>query len=70
MNKETSRWIEAGKLLALDSQAQVPCPRCQEADLTVTDVSLPNDPQLIERHMSCPRCGAYNAIRLHSVPVR
>ena len=61
---ETQRWIEAAKVLGIDPQARVDCPRCQEAILDVTDVPRAAGEPLIERHLSCPRCGAYNAMRM------
>jgi phage FluMu protein Com len=64
MKDETKRWIDAGKLLAVNPHAEVLCPRCQAVALIVTDVSPPSDPTLVERHMQCPRCEAYNALRL------
>jgi len=64
MTDETRRWIEAGRTLATDAEAQVSCPRCGLTALVVTDASPPDDPTLIERHLRCPGCGAYNAIRL------
>jgi len=65
MTDETRRWTEAGKVLAADAQAQVSCPRCGLTALVVTDASPPDDPSLIERHLRCPCCGAYNSILLH-----
>lgn len=53
-------WIEAGKILAVDPKAVVKCPDCGEADLEIFDT--PADATHIERHMRCPRCGAYNAL--------
>jgi predicted RNA-binding Zn-ribbon protein involved in translation (DUF1610 family) len=53
-------WIEAGKILAVDPKAVVKCPDCGEAELTVFDA--PSGAARIERHMRCPKCGAYNAL--------
>lgn len=64
MKEESIRWIEAGEILALNPQAKVICPKNLDAELIITDVSLPGDSQTIERHMRCPKCGAYNALRL------
>ncbi|WP_322418637.1 hypothetical protein [Mesorhizobium huakuii] len=58
MSKES--WIEAGKILAVDLKAVVKCPDCGEAELTVFDT--PAGATHIERHMSCPGCGGYNAL--------
>ncbi|MBZ9997178.1 hypothetical protein [Mesorhizobium sp. BH1-1-4] len=56
----TDAWIEAGKVLALDPKANVECPDCGEADLSVVDTEAGEEH--IERHMRCPKCGAYNAL--------
>ena len=58
---ERERWIEAGKTLAEDPAALVECPRCGNARLIVTDAAIDG---VIERHMRCRKCGAYNALRL------
>lgn len=60
MKTEVERWIEAGKVLALDPSAKVLCPRCTSTYLTVRDVPL--GPTKMERHLRCASCGAYNAI--------
>ena len=60
MSNETEKWIEAGKILAADPDANVVCPRCGAAHLEVQDA--PAGPAKIERHLICPSCGAYNAI--------
>jgi len=62
MNTETQRWIEAAKVLAMDPTAKVRCPRNNDSDLEVEDVVI-NETHL-ERHLRCPKCGAYNAILL------
>lgn len=64
MKTESSRWIEAGKILAENPGAKVLCPRNQDAELVVKDESPSDHPEIVERHMRCPKCGAYNAIRL------
>lgn len=65
MTTESHRWIEAGKILAGNPKAKVLCPKNQDAELVVTDESPREHPEIIERHMRCPKCGAYNSIRLH-----
>lgn len=67
MKAETSRWIEAGKILADRPEARVLCPKNQDDYLVVTDASPPGDSTVIERHMRCPKCGAYNAMRLRAI---
>lgn len=58
------RWIEAGKVLAQDANAQVPCPVCQSEMLKVSDVINESSPTELERHMICSACGAHNSLRL------
>jgi hypothetical protein len=64
MKTEIQRWIEAGKILSQNPRAKVLCPKNQDAELVVTDQSPLDDSTLVERHMRCPNCGAYNSIRL------
>jgi uncharacterized C2H2 Zn-finger protein len=64
MQDETQRWIQAAKTLADDPSAKVPCPRCSAESLQVEDVPNPADPEVMERILRCPRCGAMNALRL------
>jgi hypothetical protein len=64
MNRETLLWPEAGKILAEDPTAKVRCPRNADDYLMVIDASSAEDAMLIERHLRCPTCGAYNAIRI------
>ncbi len=59
------RWIDAGKILSNDSNAEVLCPVCQSATLQVKDVRFEINSPMLERHMTCPSCGAYNALRLN-----
>jgi hypothetical protein len=68
MKTESYRWIEAGKILSENPVAKVLCPKNQDAELVVKDESPPDQPELVERHMQCPKCGAYNSIRLRRVP--
>ena len=59
-SSERKRWIEAGKTLGRNPDAKVSCPHCKNADLSVTDSHAGNTNT--ERHMRCPKCGAYNAL--------
>jgi hypothetical protein len=59
-------WIEAGKAIAQDASAKVPCPVCRSATLEIRDEVSSSDSSLRERHMSCPNCGATNSIRLRT----
>lgn len=62
MKDESFRWIEAGKILAENPNARVVCPEKQDAELVVTDASPQNNPEIIERYMRCPKCGASNSL--------
>jgi len=64
MKPEIDRWIEAGTILVKNPQTRVLCPKNRDAYLVVTDASPPENPHVIERHMRCPKCGAYNSLRL------
>jgi len=56
-----SKWIAAGKVLAVDSTALVPCPVCSQENLIVEDISIQGS-RKFERIMRCPKCGSQNAI--------
>ena len=58
-------WVEAAIEIAKNPTARVLCPARQDADLIVTDQYFPDEPTLRVRHMRCPKCGAYNELRLH-----
>lgn len=65
MNNEiTKRWIEAGKNIAINPNTKVLCPVCQKAYLEVKDIKNINNLSEIERLMTCPECGASNALKL------
>jgi hypothetical protein len=58
--KESSRkWHDAAITLAKNPSAQVLCPQCEAARLTVTD-ALAGDS--MERWMRCPSCAACNTL--------
>lgn len=57
----TTKWIEAGKKLAVDAHAEVLCPVYGDANLVVTDIPMPSS-QKFERIMECPKCGARNVL--------
>lgn len=60
----TLLWIEAGKLLADNPAALVSCPVCTNDILHVTDHRSAETPDVVEREMHCPSCGARNFLRL------
>lgn len=60
-SKVKDKWVVAGKLLAADSSASVPCPVCEQVNLIVTDIAIEGTNKF-ERVMSCPRCGARNIL--------
>jgi DNA-directed RNA polymerase subunit RPC12/RpoP len=64
MKEETQRWIKAGTLIANNPECLVKCPECQKEFLEIEDIRADNNPELLERHMKCPSCGARNVLRL------
>jgi uncharacterized C2H2 Zn-finger protein len=64
MNEETQRWVKAGSLISEDPKGLVKCPKCQKEYLEVQDIRDRSDPELLERYMKCPLCGAWNVLRL------
>ena len=66
MKDTTKRWLEAAKILCEDPNQSVRCPECNESDLTVKDVESGS---IVERHLICPKCNKYNAMRM-SKPVK
>jgi predicted RNA-binding Zn-ribbon protein involved in translation (DUF1610 family) len=57
---ERLQWIKAGELLIQNKYAQVLCPSCGLAFLRVEDELLGETH--VERHISCPNCGAHESI--------
>jgi C4-type Zn-finger protein len=64
MRNVTLLWIEAGKLLADNPAALVSCPVCAKDHLHVKDSRSAENPNVVEREMSCSSCGARNYLRL------
>jgi len=64
MTEKSKKWIEVGKLLAIDSTANVVCPECGLAKLYVEDKINKNNSTEIERLIFCMSCGARNYLRL------
>ncbi len=56
------RWIEVGKVLALDATAEVPCPELCGGTLQAFDIDCPGDPEHFERVLRCDNCGAHNIL--------
>jgi hypothetical protein len=52
-----SKWIEAARRLTENPSAQVMCPTCGLAFLTMRDERV--DGEHIDRRLSCPNCGAH-----------
>ena len=61
-----ARWFKAMQELTVSPTSLVKCPKCEECELDVSDVTFGDQCQHLERHLSCPRCGAYNAILLRN----
>ncbi|MBN9681372.1 MULTISPECIES: hypothetical protein [unclassified Corallococcus] len=63
MISETSKaWIQAGKILAVNPDAQVRCPEKGDGFLTVHDETAPTTPTRFERYLVCDVCGARNVM--------
>jgi len=60
----SKRWVEAGIALAGDSKTEVKCPVCVAGTLIVVDIKRDDDSTEFERLMTCPACGARNALRM------
>jgi hypothetical protein len=58
------KWIEAGKILAVNPVILVSCPECGKGNLSIHDCRSKGDPSVVERTMTCQICGASNAMRL------
>ena len=61
---KTQRWIEAGKLIAENSDTKILCPECEQKNLEVQDIRNEYNPSEFERIMYCSNCGARNILRL------
>lgn len=59
-----TQWIEAGKILAVDSTAAVNCPVCRMANLVVVDSPIAGLNRF-ERTMFCPNCHSKNILLLN-----
>jgi len=64
MKEETKKWIEVGKILSQYPNRELKCPVCNKGILEVKDISSKSNPELCERIMRCPTCGAWNTMRL------
>ncbi|GEM_PF-3166163 len=64
MKKETENWIRSGSVLSADPSAKISCPVCRGANLEVRDVRYGKNPELLERHLACPKCGAKNILHM------
>jgi hypothetical protein len=53
------RWVEAGKILAVDPSAVVRCPERDDGVLRVHDELAPSG-DTMERYLICETCGARN----------
>lgn len=64
----TNAWIEAAKILGVDSTARVLCPKCNRDYLAVVDVDVSGS-QKFERILRCPLCGSRNIMSMTRKPV-
>jgi Zn finger protein HypA/HybF involved in hydrogenase expression len=59
-SESARKWIEAARRTLEDDQAEIACPECSASPMDIFTVPIGNSK--FERHLYCPRCGAYNAI--------
>jgi hypothetical protein len=63
MTTPTARkWLEAGKILAVDPSKVVRCPERDDGFLKVHDEVFKGDPTRLERYLVCETCGARNVL--------
>lgn len=60
------RWVDAGITLAKDPMAEVKCPVCLVGMLKTIDIQKDEGSVEFERLISCPSCGARNALRMRN----
>lgn len=66
MKLTTANWIEAGKILAVDTSKKVLCPECGAPHLKTKDITNNSNPNELERLMYCLVCGAKNYLLLNT----
>jgi hypothetical protein len=59
-----TRWIAAGKILATDPAALVPCPVCGDENLAAEDIAIEGS-EKFERIMRCPKCDSRSILLLN-----
>jgi ribosomal protein L40E len=64
ISEKAKKWIDAGKLFAVDSTATTICPECETNKLRAKDTVSEKNPYEIEREIFCSNCGAKNYLRL------
>lgn len=64
MSEKAKKWIEAGKLLAIDPNANISCPECGLSHLETKEIIDEHYTKEIERMIYCPKCDAKNFIKL------
>lgn len=67
MKRASLRWIEAGKVLSENPSAKVRCPENDDDFLVIEDALPSANATHVERHIRCPKCGAYNSVLLENV---
>ncbi len=66
MNDKIKKWIEASKILEIDSSKKIKCPECSIGNLFVKDEFIV-EWNKIDRYLICDHCGNWNGITM-SVP--
>lgn len=67
MKTQTSKWIEAAKILIEDSNHKILCPECQRGYLVIKDEPIPSSDEMIDRYLICDNCGKWNVITMKNL---
>ena len=52
----SSEWVEVAKVLQVDINSKLTCPKCGNDILEVRDVSAGENSKTVERYIHCPSC--------------
>jgi len=64
ISEKTKKWIEAGKMFAINLDSNILCPECEMSNLEARDIMNEEYPKEFERLLYCPKCEAKNFIKL------
>jgi transcription elongation factor Elf1 len=64
---KAEKWINAGKMLAINPDSSVKCPECGISNLKSMDINFENNLEEFSRLIYCENCGTKNYLRMHKV---